>query len=62
LNISKASVHISLTGLLAGVAPSIRSKPPIVIGSKKDEAAAVARAASQILVIFRRSEPLRLEG
>jgi hypothetical protein len=34
----------------------------MVIGSKNDEAAAVARAASQTVAMLKRSDPLRLEG
>src|SRR5437667_7440871 len=56
-----ASFHSSRTGLFAPVAPSINSSPnsPIFIGSKKDDAADVARAASQIFVVRSKSEEPR---
>src|SRR5436305_947161 len=56
-HISWAWFHTSTTGLFAPVAPSTNSSlyRPIAIGSKKDDAADVARQASHILTLFKRS-------
>jgi hypothetical protein len=53
----------SATGLFAPSAPSTNSSLylPIAMGSKKDEAADVARQASHIRTLFRRSVVPRLE-